>query len=208
MEVIIDRDRQFTFTREPANALEALAVIHEHLRDQGRMIVALKVDGKSLGPREIEASLRGKPVSAIGRMEVRSGETGALVRQALDELAAVLPELPDACRKLARLFQSESPEAGYEPFHTYADIWQMVKHREMEIINALQLDLDTLEVQGRSFRQIHEDLNGYLAEAAEAVLKNDCILLGDLLEYELAPRAELEMEIVALLRAHGGGQTG
>ena len=44
-------------------------------------------------------------------------------------------------------------------------------------------------------------------EAAQAVLDGDCILIGDLLEYELAPRAEQEARIVALLQELAAADT-
>jgi hypothetical protein len=44
------------------------------------------------------------------------------------------------------------------------------------------------------------ELNSFLDEAAQALRDGDTVLLADLLEYELSPRAELEGEIVSLLR--------
>lgn len=48
-------------------------------------------------------------------------------------------------------------------------------------------------------------MNKFLAEAVGALESGDLVLLGDLLEYELAPRAEAEVRITALLRERTGG---
>jgi hypothetical protein len=130
------------------------------------------------------------------------------VNKCLDELVAILPDLPHACRSLAEVFHSGTPEDGYEPFQELANIWSLIKTREILVVDALHLDLNALEVGGQVVAGLHSELNGFLEEAAQALQDGDCVLLGDLLEYELAPRAELEAEIVAHLQEHAPAKTG
>ena len=68
-----------------------------------------------------------------------------------------------------------------------------------------QLDWDALDVDGSSVKEMHDKLNACLEEAADALTAGDCVLLGDLLEYELAPQAEAEVKIVSLLRDRAQG---
>ena len=91
------------------------------------------------------------------------------------------------------------PEEGFEPFHHLADIWVSVKQREALIIGATAIDDADLVIGGKKTADHHNELNRFLDECAHALEKNDCVTLGDLLEYELAPRAEVEMEIFAKL---------
>ena len=79
--------------------------------------------------------------------------------------------------------------------------WSQIKSREALVTNALELDTTAITLNGKSMVTIHEELNQFLEEAAQALKDSYTILLGDLLEYELAPRAEQELEIVALLQA-------
>ena len=146
------------------------------------------------------------PVAGLGVFEcgVLRGLSGALhgdTSAALGDLEGVLPELPEACRKLAETFHSESPESGFEPFQQFAHIWKTIKERELHIVGALGIDVDELEIDGQPIGPMHDELNKFLDEAAEALKNNDCVLLGDLLEYEMAPKAEKEIEIVAMLRS-------
>jgi hypothetical protein len=83
-----------------------------------------------------------------------------------------------------------------------AEIWGHIKSRESLVANALELDLGDLEVDGKTVQSVHTELNQFLQEAEQALKDGDIILLADLLEYELAPRAELEVSIVSLLQAH------
>jgi hypothetical protein len=94
------------------------------------------------------------------------------------------------------------PQEGFDPFVELAEIWGHIKSRESLVANSLELDLGNLEVDGKTVQSVHAVLNQFLEEAEQALKDGDIILLADLLEYELAPRAELEVSIVSLLQAH------
>lgn len=53
-----------------------------------------------------------------------------------------------------------------------------------------KIDLSASMVQGERFAAFYEDLNGVLRELSEAMAAADSVLVGDLLEYEIAPRLE------------------
>ncbi len=76
------------------------------------------------------------------------------------------------------------------------------------VADALNLQLRDVELHGAKLGAMHEELNGFLQEAAQALLDGDCVLIGDLLEYELAPRAEQEAQIVALLQEQASEPSG
>jgi hypothetical protein len=205
MEVIVDGRKGFQFKEEPRDALEAVSGVSDSLRAQGRAILALVVDGRSISPEHIVAMLDKKSLSEVETLAVSTEALSTLVNNCLMELEQALPELPQVCHRLAEIFQSESPESGYEPFEQLAGIWKTIKEREIQIFNALDIDLSAIEVDGEPISRIHAELNQYVDEAAQALKAGDCVLLGDLLEYELAPRAETEAAIVALLRARVSG---
>jgi hypothetical protein len=200
MDVVIDGARGYTFDEEPADVFEAVARIVGALQHKGRALLAVTADGKDIAPDCLREALVGKPLAAVGTLEIRSGEVAALVAESLAELEATAPDLPQACRELARVFQGTDPEQGYEPFQRLAELWGHVKARQKLVATALTVHLDDLQVDGKTFLSLHDDLNEMLEEAARALECSDLILLGDLLEYELAPRAETEMKIVARLK--------
>ncbi|HNR32979.1 MAG TPA: hypothetical protein PKI11_18960 [Candidatus Hydrogenedentes bacterium] len=208
MDVIVDGERNFEFTGEPADALAAAAAIESWLRERERAMLSIVVDGKSIAPDALIARLSDVPTEAVTTIEVSSAPVAELVNQCLIELAEALPNLPEACRSLAEVFHGETPEDGFEPFEELAVLWGHVKTRQLLIANALRLDLDSMSLDGSSLKALHDDLNAQLKEAAEALENGDCILLGDLLEYELAPRAEREERIVGLLRERAASAAG
>jgi len=201
MDVIVDGANNYDLKGEPADVLAAVAAVSDFLKSQGRSIISVKIDGSNVQPEEVPDRLKGLALDAVGQLEIGSESTTALIQDALQGLNETLPELPAVCRNLAQVFQGENPEAGFDPFVELAGIWAMIKSRESLVATALSLNLEEIQVNGHSLQAIHGELNQFLEEAEQALKDGDMILLGDLLEYELAPRAEQEVEIVAHLQA-------
>ena len=201
MDVIVDGERNYEFKGEPKDVLSALAAVDQLLQERGRVMLSVSLDGEAVTPEELPGRLDGTPLDAVGVLEVRSSAVADLVREELRGLEESLPELPVACRKLAEVFHGETPEEGFEPFDELANIWSHVKAQQVRIATALKLDLAGFEVGGRPIATHHEELNAFLEEAVQALHDGDCVLLGDLLEYELAPRAEQELALVELLKS-------
>ena len=205
MEVIVDGSAGFAPAETPEDVMGMVAAIGDSLQSEGRAILSVTVDGQSLEPTKMLEALRGKALASVLKLEVASERTAKLVADSLAELESVLPELSKACHELAAVFQSADPHAGFEPFQQLASIWSHVKGRQELIAHALGFALDTLALEGKTVGALHNELNGFLAEAVAALESGDLILLGDLLEYELAPRAEAEVRITSLLRERSGG---
>lgn len=201
MDVIVDGASNYDLKGDPADVLAAVAAVSDFLRGQGRSILSVKLDGADVQPEDLAERLRDIAPSSVGRLEIGSESTAALIEASLAGLNETLPELPKVCRNLAEVFQGENPESGFEPFVELAGIWAQIKSRESLVANALDLNLADLTVGGKTLQTSHRELNQFLEEAEQALKDGDIILLGDLLEYELAPRAEQEAEIVALLQA-------
>ncbi len=202
MDVIVDGASNYNLQGAPEDVFGAVGAVSEFLRSQGRSVLSVKVDGEEVSPENIDQRLKGKSIADVTRLEVGSKSTSALVEECLSGLQEFLPELPQVCSNLAEVFQGEKPDEGFEPFGELAEIWGHIKTREALVANALELDLGDLEVDGNTVQSVHAELNQFLQEAEQALKDGDIILLADLLEYELAPRAELEVSIVSLLQAH------
>lgn len=201
MDIIVDGERNFQVQGAPDNLLSVVAAASEFLRGKKRVICRVEVDGESCSADGLIEGMDKHPVGANTKICIGSEPIQTLVAACLDELDNAIPELPRVCRSLAEVFQGGEPEAGYDPFQQFAEIWRHIKMREAQVAHALDVDVASIEAGGVSFRTLHEELNRFLADAATALEAQDCVLLGDLLEYELAPRAEAEAAIVSELRA-------
>jgi len=199
MDVSVDGKRDFVLQGEPKDVLSAIAAVSDFLRSQGRALLSVHIDGAEISADKLVETLKDKPLADVGSLDVQSADVGALAKDILDELREAVAELPKACHELAQVFHGDKPEDGFEPFQHLADIWSSVKEREALIIGATAMNDSELMISGKKTTDHHEELNRFLSECASAIEKNDCVTLGDLLEYELAPRAEVEMEIFAKL---------
>ncbi|MBI9105219.1 MAG: hypothetical protein JEZ04_00650 [Spirochaetales bacterium] len=52
------------------------------------------------------------------------------------------------------------------------------------------IDIENITIDEKNFSEYYVDLNDILSELLEAFTANDSVLIGDLLEYEVAPRIE------------------
>jgi hypothetical protein len=202
MELIVDGDKSAIPAADSDLAMSTLETLSQQLHDQGRAIVKVLLDGADIPHSELAKTLGDRSVDSVSTLEIRTEPIDALIGQVLADLENTLPGLSRACHDLAQVFQSEAPHEGFEPFQNFADIWGYVKERQMQIAGALDLDLGTCAIKDKSLNHHHDTLNNILEEAARAIEQRDTVLLGDLLEYELSPLADLELEIVALLKEH------
>lgn len=201
MKLMLDGVEQTFDGQAPEQLLEVVATVSSHLDEQRRAIINIGVDGENISPAQIRDILSNRALADVQELQITSELLSVLVGASLNDLREVLPELPKACHTLAEVFQGDAPEEGFDLFRQLAEIWENIKIREQQLANALGIDLDSLQTPMGGFKQMHDDLNSYLREAAEATKEMDTILLGDLLEYELAPRAEAEAAIVDQLQA-------
>ncbi|MDX9972139.1 MAG: hypothetical protein RBU21_04010 [FCB group bacterium] len=200
MDVKVDNDRTLSLETVPADALALAAAIDRKLSKQGRVINSLRIDGTDVLAEDCNLAAIALTETAV--VEVATEDARALTDRILGELDEALAELPSACHALAAVFQGNAPTEGFEPFQQLAEIWSVIKTRQLDAANIMNCSMGEITVAGQSLQQMHEELNRYLEEAVQALEANDCVLLGDLLEYELAPRAQQEAEIVAALRRH------
>ncbi|MGI6461264.1 MAG: hypothetical protein ACOX5J_14455 [Candidatus Hydrogenedentales bacterium] len=200
MELIVDGTIRALREETPASIFELVVTVGRQLQEEGRSIMTVQIDGQEISAGLLVETMQDKPTASARQIVITSADTRALVNEALSDMQSSLPELPVACQELARVFQSETPDAGYEPFQQLASLWSTIKERELMVANALEISLEELQIEGLSVKQFHDELNAFLREATEALKKQDSVLLADLLEYELAPRAEKETAIVAILQ--------
>ena len=199
MDVSVDGKRDFALQGDPKDVLSVVAAVSDYLRSQGRAVLSVHVDDVEVSAENLVETLEDKPLTDVSVLAVESAAVGQLANDMLAGLREAVTELPKACHELAQVFHGDKPEDGFEPFHHLADIWISVKQREALIIGATAMDESELVIGGKKTADHHEELNRFLDECAVAIEKNDCVALGDLLEYELAPRAEVEIEIFAKL---------
>ena len=199
MDILVDGEKSFDGLEWTGTLSEVIVDVCDRLNDAGRAVLQISVDGDALSLDSFEEDLGEKALCEVSVLEIRSESVLTLVEATIEELQDVLPELPSVCHQLAEVFQRGEPKEGFEKLPQLLDIWHAIKTREDQICRALKLEPDLLVVDGASLPQLQAQLNEILGKTAVALETEDTVALGDLLEYELAPLAELEPEIVTTL---------
>lgn len=208
MKILVDGSPAVDFHQLPDTLAELINHLGTRLKEQDRAILSISIDGEKISYDDLTTAVSSQSLESINAVEVLSRSLPELALEQLDEIDAVLPELAPVCRSLAELFQSGGPKEGYEQFEQLASIWQDLKYKQRMVAQAVDCSLGDLSLGKSDVGKHHQELNTYLQEAAQALQAEDRVLLADLLEYELAPRAEEESKIVQALRERVEERTG
>ena len=201
MRIIVDGDADFKGTADSTNVGAALTQVTNYLHGKRRAILAVIINGQNVSPDDIPTIFENVPTEEIQTVEVQSESIVALARESLDEIQEVLPELPVACHSLAEVLKDDATNETKEHFRQLLEIWNTIKQREQLILDSLEISEHELALKERTLSEWKGELEQYMVEARHAFEEGDFATLSDLLEYELAPRAEFETEIVEFLLA-------
>lgn len=200
MKITVDGRDDFPVGMSTRPLADLLYDVSGVLQGEGRAILAVLIDGNSINPDGLAAEFADKTTDDVSSLEIHSEPVLSLVEESLGDLEEVLPELPVACQGLSELFHGGESEEGIDKFHQLSEIWQAVKERQAQIFQALDLDVESIEIEGKKFSETATTLGETLAKAAQALVENDFVILSDLLQYELCPLAERELAVMKLCR--------
>jgi hypothetical protein len=108
-------------------------------------------------------------------------------RQELGRAEPVLMEIVKRLEDLPLDIQTGKDGRAAETVSLFTSISEKI-FRLLPLLKSLGLDLDSLEVEGVSFKAFLEEFTAAVKELLAAYETKDAVLAGDLAEYELAPR--------------------
>jgi hypothetical protein len=107
MEIKIDQNDRYQVADENMGALAALDGMNDYLREIGRAMVKLVLDGRPLPVGQLLEKFENSPASALAGLQVETEEISKLVSDALEELEKSTPEFlndPQTNKKVDYLF--------------------------------------------------------------------------------------------------------
>jgi hypothetical protein len=103
------------------------------------------------------------------------------------ELTGELASLRDEAQEVSVLLQTGRDRQAMETIIRFSELSQSLAR----VLHCLaDSDGNRPSVGGRDLREFYTELNGFLSELVEAFSAQDTVLIGDLMEYEVAPRLE------------------
>jgi hypothetical protein len=103
------------------------------------------------------------------------------------ELAAALNECRADAVQVAVLLQTGRDREAMDVIIRFSELFQSLA-RVLHSLAATEGNLPS--VGGKSQEEFFREMNGFLSELVEAFVAQDSVLIGDLMEYEVAPRLE------------------
>ncbi len=112
-------------------------------------------------------------------------------KETLKELTEQLKKVASEISEVSILLQTGKDREAMENIVRFSNL----TGRFFRIISAMGssgiIDINNLKIGEEDSKKFYADLNANLKELIEAFKLNDSVLIGDLLEYEIAPRIEL-----------------
>jgi hypothetical protein len=129
------------------------------------------------------------------------------IMQPLDELRKVAAALKDLIPRIADvsiLLQTGKDGEAMGSILRFIELTEKLV-RLYQYINLREENaVQTIEMGGERFSDFCKDFNGIFTDITQALSAKDSILIGDLFEYEVAPRIEKLLSFLKLIEARAG----
>lgn len=174
-----------TVDQEPLAAgemgLTTLGEVLAHLQHERKLVIQLLIDGQEPHLEQLPA-LRQTMLSAH-TIYIETADPRKLALEVLAEIAEHLPESDRLRIEAAELFQQSQPAKGLEQLSCCIRIWQHAQESLSKVGELLRLDLESVEIGGRSLQQLLSEFPDQLREIKSALEQRDFVSLADVLLY-------------------------
>jgi len=195
MKIIIDGYEDLVIAEENETLEELLIQLEEWIKENKRVIVETKLEGKSLSEEDKKILFHRK----VSQFEILELSTVNLWQWAIDSLEKIkisLPELARQMEKVSFLIQQGNYKSAFSLLDRYIGLWDQINQTlaEIEKIFALDYTQTLLKEEKTSYEM--KQMVQFLKRAKKAIEDNDFLALADVLEYELAPRIREEKRAI------------
>ncbi|MCD6120855.1 MAG: hypothetical protein J7K04_03345 [Spirochaetales bacterium] len=169
-------------------------ILNKNTDSLGRIIKETSVDDiMSLNNDEKEEIIR-----LISEIIANTEEALNEIQYPAEALRSITDKLHASAEEIGEvsvLLQSGNDKQAMDYVVKFSDLTQ----RFFRILTALgdsgKIQLNSIKIQGKKSSEFYHDLNNILNQLLDAFHVQDSVLIGDLLEYEIAPRMEILMEL-------------
>jgi len=195
MKIIIDGYEDLVIAEENETLEELLIQLEEWIKENKRVIVETKLEGKSLS-EEDKKILFHRKVSQFEILELSTVNLWQWAIDSLEEIKISLPELARQMEKVSFLIQQGNYKSAFSLLDRYIGLWDQINQTlaEIEKIFALDYTQTLLKEEKTSYEM--KQMVQFLKRAKKAIEDNDFLALADVLEYELAPRIREEKRAI------------
>jgi len=141
-----------------------------------------------------------------------------ILKSRIKEVTSPYPELQETTKKLkslipiitdvALMLQIGNDKKAMDSVLYFIDLSEKLIRIFPFLVEQGYTDIREQFIENDNFNDFYKDLNDILIELVEAFNINDSILIGDLMEYEIAPRIDKLLEYVKLVEKVNEDNTG
>lgn len=206
MEMYVDDAR---LDQQPAGGElleETLRQIQDNVCQPGRLVVAVRCDGKDVPGGELTKALQ-KPTSDFEQIEIFTGTPSDLVSDAMNEAAESLRQTEGACQEIASRINEGRVQEGISALAECVAAWQQIQDAVGKSLQMLQIDVSEISIRDEPLEDVIRKPAGVLAQIKQALQAQDHVLLADILQYEFSQVVQQWQMIVARLRQEAEDQS-
>jgi len=195
MKIVIDGFEDLVIAEEDETLRQLLVQLDKWIRENNRVIVQIKLEGRSLSELD-EKVVFDRKVREFKTLELFTANLWQWAIDSLEEIKVYLPEIAKKMEQVSLLIQQGDSKKAFSLLDRYIGLWERINQtlRTIEKIFALDYNKIFLKKNGDSYNM--EELVQLLEEAKRAIGDNDFLALADILEYELAPRIREKKKLV------------
>jgi hypothetical protein len=179
-------DAAQTFTITPKTWGDLLECLDTDAAAAGRILSSARFDGVE-EPSFREPSAIARPLSGVARVDVRTAQPVAFLRECLLEAIPGLEETARRARHLADIYRGHDLKPGHEGLQGLASDLAAVAALSDMLSGPLGIDLAQITVEGVSAARHAEHMARTIDALVSAQEDHDWVTVADVLEYELEP---------------------
>ena len=167
-----------------ALGLRTIGQVLSHVHRDNRLVVNLLIDGRQPDFDRLP-QVRQSPING----HTLFIETAEPREMALDAIAEVESQLREADRlkgeAIDLLQKSGGAVKAMEKLSGCFSTWHNAQESVVKVERLMRIDLDGVQVDGRSLSALIADFTGQLRQVRQALESRDFVTLGDVLAYEM-----------------------
>jgi len=195
MKIVIDGCKDLVIADENETLGQLITQLEEWIKDNKRVIVQAKLEGKSLSEKDKKVLLNRK-VSEFKILELSTANLWQWAVDSLEDIKIYLPEIARQMEKVSFLIQQGDCRSAFSLLGRYTGLWDEINEALAKIEKIFALDYTQILLKEEKTSYETRQIVQFLKKAKRAIKDNDLLTLADVLEYELAPRIREEKRVV------------
>ncbi len=204
MELFLD-ERPLEITESDDSALrDILERVSDQLKDQGRVICEVMVDGHYEGDWERDP-FGERRIAEVESMRLKSEEPRKLAVRTLYDIVAYMPKVKDALINVSASLQARQEEEALRLLSQVTETWVELNQgysRATQVIGISPSEVviqSSTDQESQTAEDVQNEALDLLNQAADFLDERRYLELSDVLEYELAPLIPVIEESMYLL---------